>query len=105
MPHYCKGENCKKQSTFNYKNGKPRYCKAHKSKGMINVKDKLCMSCNRIALFNYKNETVFLYCSQHKLKDMVNIKHKTCKFEDCFKRTDKHDFCSNHRTFLFSYIF
>ena len=61
---------------------------------MINVKDKTCLDCNKIPVFNIEGETKALYCSAHKKDGMIDVKHvnETCKSEWCSTRVqEKYD--------------
>ena len=81
----CLNKTCKKQAIFNYKKYKDInirkhiYCKLHKLFNMINIKDKMCITCNNtIPIFNYKNKKKALYCGKCALPNMINIKDKMC---------------------------
>ena len=45
--HFCGRKNCKTESSYNYKNLKPKYCFKHKKEDMVNTKrnQKLCFKC------------------------------------------------------------
>ena len=44
---FCRRKNCKRESSYNYENLKPKYCFKHKKEDMVNVKrgHKLCEKC------------------------------------------------------------
>ena len=62
-----------------------RYCAAHKTPEMIDVKSKTCafVDCRTIPNYNNIGETVGLYCATHKKPEMVDVKHKSCKNDWC----------------------
>ena len=57
---YCRRKNCKTESSYNYKNLKPKYCLKHKKDDMVNVKSghKLCLKCKE----SYKKQCVSPQC-------------------------------------------
>jgi len=75
----CKEKGCKITPYFN-KEGEPKalFCATHKKEGMVNVKSKTCLECNKLPSFNNKGETTALYCVTHKKNGMVDVKSKTC---------------------------
>jgi len=73
----CYESNCKTRPVFNfkhYRNGK--YCKVHKSIGMIDVRTKLCehKTCKIQPTFNFVDKPGSKYCDVHKEIGMVNKK-------------------------------
>ena len=69
---------------------------------MINVKDKTCLECKKIPVFNNKDEKKALYCFDHKKEGMINIIDKN--FLECKKRPvfnnegeKKGLYCSEHK--------
>ena len=49
----CKEKNCNDQPSYNLKGEtKPLYCSKHKKQGMVNVKDKKCVSFDFFFLFS-----------------------------------------------------
>jgi ferredoxin-like protein FixX len=81
----CKEKNCKIIPSFN-KEGETKalYCASHKKDGMVDVKHKTCIECNKRPVFNKEGEIKALYCASHKKDGMVDVKHKTCI--ECNKR-------------------
>ncbi|AGE59042.1 hypothetical protein PBCVOR070422_271R [Paramecium bursaria Chlorella virus OR0704.2.2] len=73
----CGHPECKKYALYNTKGSKARWCKAHKTTEMVNVKDKKC-PCGTIPNFNFPGETVGICCKECKTPEMVNVKHKLC---------------------------
>jgi len=71
---------CNKNCSFNYPTEKkPLYCGDCKLEGMVDVKNKKCITCNKKQPFiNYPNEKIPLYCGDCKLEGMVDINHKKC---------------------------
>jgi len=80
MPYICKGDDCNKQANFNNPNEKTAlYCGSCKLDGMIDIKNKKCVSCcKKQATFNIPNEKTALYCGSCKLDGMINIVSKKC---------------------------
>ena len=64
------------------------YCAKCKLPGMINVKDKKCLTetCETIPCFNFENESKGIYCTVHKKEGMVNIKNIKIKLNRKRKR-------------------
>ena len=44
---FCRRKKCKTETSYNYKNLKPKYCLKHKKEDMVNTKrgHKLCLKC------------------------------------------------------------
>jgi hypothetical protein len=84
----CKYNECKTESSFNFKGMPRKYCSKHKEEGMINVKDCICIfeNCNETSYYNYIGLKEKLYCNEHKLDKMVNVKNKLCKYKECEKQ-------------------
>lgn len=83
----CEFEDCKIESSFNFKGETRKFCNKHKEPGMINVKDVICIydNCNKQAYYNYSETKEKLYCVEHKLENMINVSSSKCKFNDCKK--------------------
>ena len=82
----CIFENCKNYSTYNYIDETiALYCRKHKLKNMINIKDKKCIynNCNIQPTYNYENKKSPKYCNIHKSENMIDIQHKKCIYENC----------------------
>lgn len=84
----CEFEDCKIESSFNFKGETRKFCNKHKEPGMINVKDVICIydNCNKQAYYNYSETKEKLYCVEHKLDNMFNVKNKICEYKDCSKQ-------------------
>jgi hypothetical protein len=75
----CNNEKCLIGATYGLLGDKKGlYCSKHKKKGMVNVKNKTCIECNIIPVFNKPGEAKALYCSKHKKEGMIDVKNKTC---------------------------
>jgi hypothetical protein len=76
----CKGNNCKKQALYNYKEEtKALYCYNCKLDGMINIISSKCIICNiKRPNFGMQDDKKALYCSDCKLKGMLDIKNPKC---------------------------
>ena len=87
MPR-CEYNECKTESSFNFKGMPRKYCFKHKEKDMINVKDFTCIldCCIKPAYYNYKGLKDKLYCFEHKLENMVDVKNKLCHHIGCQKQ-------------------
>ena len=77
----CEYEGCKSQPSFNYPDEKPKFCKQHVEKGMINVKDLLC-KCGKYASFN-KPGLKPEFCKTCSEDGMYNIKANRCIGINC----------------------
>ena len=108
MPRTCLDPDCKKRPKYNVEGATTGvYCSAHKTAGMVNVKDKTCLDtdCKKIPAYNVEGATTGLYCSAHKTAGMVNVKDKTCLDTDC-KKIPAYNvegattglYCSAHKT-------
>lgn len=84
----CEFEDCKVESSFNFKGEIRKFCNKHKEPGMINVKDVICIyeKCNKQAYYNYNGTKEKLYCVEHKLDNMFNVKSKICDYNNCPKQ-------------------
>ena len=51
---------------------------------MVNIINKKCKDCKKIANFNYDGEKP-LYCFEHKKENMIDIKSKNCQEGKCKK--------------------
>jgi hypothetical protein len=76
----CIIENCIKTPGYNFKNLKAKYCKEHKTDGMIDVKHASCIfdNCSNRPSYNLDTEKKPLYCQEHKTDLMININTKKC---------------------------
>ena len=74
----CNDKDCNKQASFNIRGKNPNYCGDHKIEGMVNVKNKTCLKCEKIPAFNIRGSKCGIYCGDHKLAGMVDIRNKTC---------------------------
>lgn len=99
---------CNKNCSFNYPTEKkPLYCGDCKLEGMVDVKNKKCITCNKkIPNFNYPNEKTPLYCGDCKKDNMIDINHPKCKANDktlCNSRGNKKykGYCSRCYQYLF----
>jgi hypothetical protein len=102
----CEFPECKKNAYFNTEGTKiGRFCSAHKENGMINVKDKRCLTegCSQRPSFNILGGKP-LYCGSHRLENMVNVMTKFCEHEGClitpvYNTPDKKSgrFCATHK--------
>ena len=63
------------------------YCAEHKQPGMMNVKNKKCISpgCPKRPHFNQPGETGGLYCAEHKHPGMTDVTNKKCITSGCPK--------------------
>ena len=63
---------------------RPRFCKAHKTEGMVDVVSKRCAQegCSAIPSFNVPGEKP-RFCNAHKTEGMVDVKHKRCDQDGC----------------------
>ena len=89
---FCQRKNCKKESSYNYENLKPKYCFKHKKDDMVNVKrgHKLCLKCRssyktkctskqcKYTIDIYKNATKYM-----KLKTIEYLRENKKKFHLC----------------------
>jgi hypothetical protein len=85
MTKLCINKDCKKQSYYNIRGSKPKYCGKHKLDGMINVLSKKCFheNCETRPQYNVRGLTTGLYCLTHKLDGMINVLSKKCFHENC----------------------
>jgi len=76
----CQYKNCKKRSNFNFSTEtKGIYCGDCKLEGMIDIKNKKCIVCEKKqSYFNFEGEKKATYCGKCKLENMVNVKNKKC---------------------------
>jgi hypothetical protein len=103
----CEANECSKQAYFNTEGlSKGRFCSAHKSGDMVNVKDKRCNNaeCKQRPSFNILGSKP-LYCGEHQLTGMVNVMTKFCETHGCLitpvynapdKKTGR--FCATHKS-------
>jgi hypothetical protein len=78
------------------------YCTKHKKPGMINVKDKTCLKCNKIPNFGIEGAKTGIYCVDHKEPHMINVKKDSClkcgKYSSFgIPGTKKGLYCSDHK--------
>jgi hypothetical protein len=75
----CQFENCKKRCCYNFEGLEPKYCTNHKKENMVDVKSRMCKTCNKKRpIYNYPQQKKGLYCKDCKLDDMINVKDKKC---------------------------
>ncbi|AGE53093.1 hypothetical protein PBCVFr5L_163L [Paramecium bursaria Chlorella virus Fr5L] len=82
MPVVCNHPECKKYANYNFEGSKARWCKAHKTSDMIDVRSKKC-PCGKISNFNVPGEIMGICCKECKTSEMVNVVSKKCA---CGKR-------------------
>lgn len=101
----CKFKKCSKYACYNFEGLKSKFCKEHKSQGMVNVKSKKCefKNCLKYPSYNYKNEKP-IFCKEHKSEGMVDVKSKICEYENCyiqpqfnFSNCKSGKFCYKHK--------
>ena len=65
----CEFEDCKTESSFNFKGYPRKFCNKHKEPDMIDVKNTTCIykECKTRANYNYRKTGKGLYCLKHKL--------------------------------------
>ena len=101
--YMCKKDNCQTTASFNFLGMKPEYCGSCKDDGMVNVRSKTCVDCDKIPTYNREGEKPALYCLTHKKEDMVNVISKTClecKKQPTYNREGETIalYCSAHKT-------
>ena len=83
-----------------------KFCGAHKTDTMINVKHRRCIdpSCQKHPNFNIPGEKSGLFCNEHKQSGMVNVKSEKCQDPNCQKRASYNIpgeksglFCNEHK--------
>jgi hypothetical protein len=99
-------KNCSKHANYNVIGEKKAiYCNEHKLDGMIDVKNKRCISenCNTQPNFNFLGKKA-IYCSKHKLDGMIDVTNKRCISENCNTCANfnvlgkKAIYCSKHKS-------
>ena len=101
----CHHEGCDSRPSFDIKGGKGRFCYAHKTSEMIDVKHKRCEheGCDSRPSFNIKGGKG-RFCAVHKTTEMVDVSNKRCEHEGCDSvpnyniKGGKGRFCSQHKT-------
>jgi hypothetical protein len=102
----CEFEDCKTESSFNFKGYPRKFCNKHKEPDMINVKDFICIfdNCKNPSYYNYNGLKEKLYCIEHKLENMINVKSKICEYKKCtkqpcfnYKNNIKGKYCFEHK--------
>lgn len=101
----CEQDGCGKRPVFGTERGLGRFCLAHKTAEMFNVKTKHCeeAGCELRILYDIPGGKG-RFCASHKKPGMINIVHKLCEHTDCKKqpifglRGSKMQFCDAHRT-------
>ncbi len=80
----CEQVGCNIVASFDFKNGKGRFCKRHQLDGMINITARLCLyeECKIVSSFGKPGDKP-QYCKKHSTKDMVDCINKRCVFEGC----------------------
>jgi len=102
----CEHDECTKQSSYNTKGSKARFCAEHKKDGMVNVRSKQCEhdGCTIHPNFNIKGSKCGRFCAEHKQNNMIDVKNKRCEHNECTKRPSfditggKGRFCELHKT-------
>ena len=105
MPSKCEHEGCDSRPYFNIKGGKGKFCVAHKTAEMVDVKSKRCEyeGCDSQPVFNIKGGKG-KFCVAHKTAEMVDVKSKRCEHEGCDSQPvfnikgGKGKFCVAHKT-------
>lgn len=82
----CDEPDCKKQAFYGFEWGVPVCCANHRKEEMVNVKNKRCLECDKIPVFNIPGEKQALYCAEHKKEGMVDVKHIRCKNDWCYTK-------------------
>ena len=67
-----------KNAIYNLPNEKPRYCKKHSTKDMVDVKNPRCKKCTLRPNYNFEGESKGVYCVEHKENNMVDVVNKRC---------------------------
>ena len=107
MVKKCEHEGCDSLPSFNIKGGKGRFCSAHKTAEMVDVKNKRCEheGCDSLSpVFDIKGNKKGRFCAQHKTAEMIDVKSKQCEHEGCDSRPSfdikggKGRFCSQHKS-------
>ena len=95
---------CTTRPTFNIRGAKKaRFCAKHKTKDMVNVKDKTCEKCDKIPTFNIRGAKKARFCAEHKAEGMVDVINKTCELCDKsptfnIPGAKKARLCAKHKT-------
>jgi len=100
----CENDECKKQATFDIKDGKGIFCTRHKTAEMTDVKNKSCELCGLQPAFNIVGQKP-AFCSKHKTDEMINVKSKKCEYNGCniinpvfnIKDSKTGKFCVTHK--------
>ncbi len=103
----CSAKGCSvKNAVFAYhKSDEFKYCKAHSSEGMIDVKNKKCArpDCDSQPVFAYHKSDEFKYCKNHAAGDMIDVISKRCSHPGCdsqpvfaYHKSDEFKYCKNH---------
>ena len=115
MPSICKKPECTRQAYYNdanipgafwAKKLTPKFCGAHKTDSMINVKTKRCLdpSCQKYPSFNFPGKKSLVFCNEHKQPGMIDVKSKRCHHPSCekipiynFPGKKKRIYCRTHK--------
>ncbi len=97
MPSVCQfnegnGSKCAKVANYGSE-GVAVHCGDHRQPGDVNVRARMCESCDRQASFGYSFP---IACSDHKSEDMNDLKHRTCAQEGCSKSPACGAYCAEH---------
>ena len=91
-----------KHALFNLPNEKPRYCKKHSTKDMVDVKNPKCKKCTLRPKYNFESESKGICCAEHKEDSIVDVVSPKCK--KCikrpyynFKNEKKGIYCAEHK--------
>lgn len=76
---------CDRCSIYNYDSLPPRFCKTHKTKDMIDVKNRRCQNdnCSIRASYNFKGNKEEKYCKKHKEPGMILVNYNYCIEINC----------------------
>jgi len=101
----CEAVTCLKRCTFANEYNKARFCKEHKSPGMIDVRSRRCneAKCNKHPAFAMEGEKP-QFCVKHKSQGMIDVVNQRCEEPLCNKQPtfamegDKAQFCAQHKS-------
>ena len=75
MPAKCESADCKKRPAFDTPGGKGRFCVAHKTADMVDVRNKRCehAGCDKHPTFDLAGGKG-RFCVAHKTAEMVDVR-------------------------------
>lgn len=89
----CAFAGCKCSATFGMPATRERkWCSKHKAAGAINLRTKLCESCDngvlctKQATFGYATDRRKRWCASHRPKGTIDVKNRRCDVEGCEKQ-------------------